>query len=530
MAQDNGVDDGSTVVRENQETQEPKPDSPPLVEEACRQLEGSAAGKVSVSEHSQKDRFVKFGKGGLIKFRSRQDFIAKCPALFPSEARQQQPTSSRATSVMDEPPFWEPDVPMKPKWETDPYCTNAWEQDAKRKKLWAETADLQDELIVIKEEIEELKKKWEPRRVLMRRRSQRSNDPRRNEARKTNQAEDLQQKEREEQARREQEREREQDDVRLHQLEDRKHQIEVELIEHGAKLVTIAHDAKEAMEKKWEEDCRPDLVEKRERKKAEEAEKIRVMLEDCNPFHHLASRGPEKLVGDAVNEQERPGFLPWPQDSADGPEPMVATHDVPVTENNNLKNLKVPEWFRQLDAEKAIPLTKRTPKERYQELVNRWADLEAESRRADAGKTKPVWDKNYHDEHPDWPTETQRQGGWWRCRSGDDASKMERECTACHSAQSATARGKKPAAATATVTAKEKYERFSAIIEVYTRREMELDKQAALARIYAEEEAAKDQAKLRELSRNVDWRAYGYDSTEDYTSNQSQAGPSQAGK
>jgi hypothetical protein len=44
---------------------------------------------------------------------------------------------------------------------------------------------------------------------------------------------------------------------------------------------------------------------------------------------------------------------------------------------------------------------------------------------------KPVWDKEYHDEHPKWRT-IGRRHGWWKCRSGPHASEPERTCELCH--------------------------------------------------------------------------------------------------
>jgi hypothetical protein len=45
--------------------------------------------------------------------------------------------------------------------------------------------------------------------------------------------------------------------------------------------------------------------------------------------------------------------------------------------------------------------------------------------------TKPLWDKEYHDEHPKWRT-IGRRHGWWKCRSGPHASEAERTCELCH--------------------------------------------------------------------------------------------------
>lgn len=44
----------------------------------------------------------------------------------------------------------------------------------------------------------------------------------------------------------------------------------------------------------------------------------------------------------------------------------------------------------------------------------------------------PTWSKCWHDPHPGWPHERQRElGGWWKCRNGPDATDAENNCKPC---------------------------------------------------------------------------------------------------
>ncbi|CZT43621.1 uncharacterized protein RSE6_03682 [Rhynchosporium secalis] len=44
----------------------------------------------------------------------------------------------------------------------------------------------------------------------------------------------------------------------------------------------------------------------------------------------------------------------------------------------------------------------------------------------------PKWNKVYHTEHPVWKTLGLTRGGWWRCRSGPNAPRAEKDCYNCH--------------------------------------------------------------------------------------------------
>lgn len=42
------------------------------------------------------------------------------------------------------------------------------------------------------------------------------------------------------------------------------------------------------------------------------------------------------------------------------------------------------------------------------------------------------WDLEFHDDAKKWRAIGKR-GGWWKCRSGKDASDVEKQCSLCHS-------------------------------------------------------------------------------------------------
>jgi len=48
-------------------------------------------------------------------------------------------------------------------------------------------------------------------------------------------------------------------------------------------------------------------------------------------------------------------------------------------------------------------------------------------------RNQPVWDKEYHDEHPKWAAIGRRMG-WWKCGTGTE---VERKCELCHKPKSA---------------------------------------------------------------------------------------------
>jgi hypothetical protein len=43
----------------------------------------------------------------------------------------------------------------------------------------------------------------------------------------------------------------------------------------------------------------------------------------------------------------------------------------------------------------------------------------------------PAWDLQFHDYSKKWRA-IGRRGGWWKCRDGEDATEVERNCDLCH--------------------------------------------------------------------------------------------------
>ncbi|XDG09626.1 hypothetical protein ABKA04_009241 [Annulohypoxylon sp. FPYF3050] len=90
-------------------------------------------------------------------------------------------------------------------------------------------------------------------------------------------------------------------------------------------------------------------------------------------------------------------------------------------------NENIPEWFSHLK----IPV-------RGRGLQTRWANFLELFSTLDKGRKieeKPKWDKVWHEPDPKWQFEFRRKsGGWWRCRSGPDAPKVEAECRPCRKA------------------------------------------------------------------------------------------------
>jgi hypothetical protein len=47
---------------------------------------------------------------------------------------------------------------------------------------------------------------------------------------------------------------------------------------------------------------------------------------------------------------------------------------------------------------------------------------------------KPAWDLHFHENSNIWKA-IGRTGGWWHCRSGEDATDVEKKCDVCHKAE-----------------------------------------------------------------------------------------------
>ncbi|KAI9055000.1 hypothetical protein LZ554_002143 [Drepanopeziza brunnea f. sp. 'monogermtubi'] len=83
----------------------------------------------------------------------------------------------------------------------------------------------------------------------------------------------------------------------------------------------------------------------------------------------------------------------------------------------------LPDWF-------PVDRVRGKPWDIFRKLINEIKHIEdIEAGRATLDKP---WDKEYHDEHPKWQAIGHPQGGWWNCRSGPEATAVERMCKKCH--------------------------------------------------------------------------------------------------
>ncbi|GAB1318839.1 hypothetical protein MFIFM68171_09049 [Madurella fahalii] len=111
----------------------------------------------------------------------------------------------------------------------------------------------------------------------------------------------------------------------------------------------------------------------------------------------------------------------------------------------------VPEWFTILDGKGIVELRGLSPIDRFEELINTIGRPPAGS----SGKQKETtlkqpFAKEYHEPNRAWPLPKWRiRGGWWRCRSGPEASAAEKNCKLCHPVPS---RKKSGSAATTSAT------------------------------------------------------------------------------
>ncbi|KAI1461469.1 hypothetical protein F4805DRAFT_283929 [Annulohypoxylon moriforme] len=90
--------------------------------------------------------------------------------------------------------------------------------------------------------------------------------------------------------------------------------------------------------------------------------------------------------------------------------------------------VNIPEWFPFLK----LPVQGDDPQSRWTNFLNTFSAFEKAIQLKD---DKPKWDKTWHEPSPKWQYQFRREkGGWWKCRSGPDAPKVEAECRLCHKA------------------------------------------------------------------------------------------------
>ncbi|KAL2015499.1 hypothetical protein VTK56DRAFT_5354 [Thermocarpiscus australiensis] len=108
----------------------------------------------------------------------------------------------------------------------------------------------------------------------------------------------------------------------------------------------------------------------------------------------------------------------------------------------------IPAWFAILDSKGSVELSATSAVDRFKELLESIGTLvnaaKDEQEAASRGEKKP-FTKQYHAPNPDWPNpKWQKQGGWWTCRSGREASEAERRCGLCHGSDTPSHRKRYP--------------------------------------------------------------------------------------
>ncbi|KAI0888837.1 uncharacterized protein GGS22DRAFT_63591 [Annulohypoxylon maeteangense] len=130
------------------------------------------------------------------------------------------------------------------------------------------------------------------------------------------------------------------------------------------------------------------------------------------------------------------------------------------------QNDNIPDWFPLLK----IPVKGDDLQSRWTSFSNTFSALEKAMELKD---DKPKWDKTWHEPNPKWQFEFRvKKGGWWKCRSGPDAPKVEAECRLCHGAT-------EPSKKTASL--EERYKEMMDAINEAMREVAEKDKAAALS-------------------------------------------------
>lgn len=151
--------------------------------------------------------------------------------------------------------------------------------------------------------------------------------------------------------------------------------------------------------------------------------------------HHRASQNATQTTNQSTNQSTahnpQQGTQPFAK-----PGPLNLFRNHPFRKEFFESIERIPEWFDILETKGTICLELRSPDrlERYMELLlilSNLPDLAYEQRLLRSQTVRP-WTKEWHDPDEGWPTALQRKnGGWWRCRDGPDATLPELMCGVC---------------------------------------------------------------------------------------------------
>lgn len=98
----------------------------------------------------------------------------------------------------------------------------------------------------------------------------------------------------------------------------------------------------------------------------------------------------------------------------------------PITlEDRDTCGSELPEWFPAEDYAK--------PWKQFKKMINDMVHLTelTQGYEHKLNPDAPVWDLQYHDYNKKWKA-MGRRGGWWKCRDGERATDVERDCELCH--------------------------------------------------------------------------------------------------
>ena len=112
--------------------------------------------------------------------------------------------------------------------------------------------------------------------------------------------------------------------------------------------------------------------------------------------------------------------------------PTTAIVQEETTAAPSLDPIRCPPWFRHLERKNLIRLRSDTEDARYAELVQLIGGIEY--RILKRTEVNTAHRRFWHDPNPQWPNEKWKtNGGWFRCRSGEEATFAENMCRLCHS-------------------------------------------------------------------------------------------------
>jgi hypothetical protein len=193
----------------------------------------------------------------------------------------------------------------------------------------------------------------------------------------------------------------------------------------------------------------PDKEESADKKDKDEKGKG-PMTAPQDPYAHVKIRGRAKPLWkewEALAEMEqnkrahpKKQYPTMPFEAQDQHKKSAPETGVKLPSFSAARGAVIPDWFPILDAKNIISLGGLTEQERFTNLMNKIHALEQKLQQ-DKGSAAPVDEnapENLHGPSDGWP-DGKKQGGWWICRSGDEATDAERQCEECHGSSSNTA-------------------------------------------------------------------------------------------